>query len=73
MTTQTIEDSGLYNKKQAAKYLRICVRTLEYLIESGKITYRRSGGPEDGKIVFKKEDLDARLEPVGGPGMKRKR
>ena len=58
----------LYMMVEAADYLRISERSLRSLIAANAITYRRTGGKNKGKLCFYKEDLDAQLEPVGGPG-----
>lgn len=70
MSLPAITARVLYTVPEAAKYLRISVRSLRELIAFNLITYRRIGGIKKGRIVFLQEDLDALLEPVGGPGCK---
>lgn len=61
----------LFTVREAAEYLRTSERSMRELIAFGKVTYRRTGGKKKGRIVFTKEDLDALLEPAGGPGAKK--
>lgn len=70
MAKKATTNTGLYTVDEAANYLRISVRTMRELIFLGEITYRRTGGKKKGLIVFKLEDLEKRLEPAGGPGVK---
>ncbi len=62
-TTTTTNTQGndadvLLDKTEAAKYLRICTRTLDYLREDGKITYCQIGG----QIRFRLSDLREYVE-----------
>ena len=41
------------------------------LIAFDEITYRLTGGMENGRIGFTQEDLDTRLQPAGEPGAKK--
>ena len=70
MSTKTTPIPHLFTVREAAQYLRTSERSMRELIAFGKITYRRTGGKKKGRIVFTKEDLDALLEPAGGPGAK---
>jgi excisionase family DNA binding protein len=71
MIAKTTTISHLYTVREAAGYLRTSERSIRELIAFGKITYRRTGGKKKGRIVFRREDLDALLEPAGGPGAKK--
>jgi excisionase family DNA binding protein len=71
MKATTTPIPHLFTVREAAKYLRISERSVRELIAFGLITYRRTGGKKKGRIVFTKEDLDALLEPAGGPGAKK--
>jgi excisionase family DNA binding protein len=71
MTQPTATAQDLFTVREGAKYLHICERTMRELIAYDEITYRRTGGKKKGRIVFTKDDLDARLQPAGGPGAKK--
>ena len=70
MSLPAITARVLYTVPEAAKYLHTSERSLRELIAFNEITYRRTGGKKKGRIIFTQDDLDAQLEPVGGPGFK---
>ena len=56
---------------EAADHLGICERTMRSLVADDEVTYYRTGGKKKGKLFFYTEDLDARLQPAGGPGARK--
>ena len=59
-----------YSVVDAAEYLSLHPSSIYTMIETGRITYRRKG-PRKGTLFFLQADLDAQLEPAGGPDAKK--
>jgi len=50
------------NRKDAARYLTISVRTLDKLEQEGEIPYSKLGNGIRSRVVYQRKDLDALLE-----------
>jgi excisionase family DNA binding protein len=52
------------NRKDAARYLTISVRTLDKLEQEGEIPYSKLGNGIRSRVVYQRKDLDALLERI---------
>jgi len=57
-----LRDNGNMNRKDAARYLTISVRTLDKLEQEGEIPYSKLGNGIRSRVVYQRKDLDALLE-----------
>jgi excisionase family DNA binding protein len=49
----------LKTRDEAAKYLRVSLRTLDKLTAEKEIIAARIGGPRRGRVVYPQENIDA--------------
>jgi len=56
-----MNEEKLYDKKEAADYLKISVPGLENLMRNKKISFSKIGDPVQGRVVFTHSDLKAVL------------
>ena len=57
-----LRSNGNLTRKDAAEYLRISVRTLDKLAQSGEILFSKLGNGIRARVVYQRKELDAYLE-----------
>lgn len=62
--TERNENDGLLTKQEAATQLRVAVRTVERLINTGRLPATRIGKSPAGRIRIYQKDVTALLVPV---------
>lgn len=55
-------ENKLYKVKEAAEFLSVSPATVYGMVNNGKLKGRRVGGVQGGRIVFKKDELEACLK-----------
>ena len=52
----------IMTRAEAARYLRLSVRKLDYLAESGELRYVKLGKGKRARVLYRRKDLDEFIE-----------
>lgn len=52
----------IMSRREAAEYLRISVRKLDYLAESGELKFVKLGKGKRARVLYRRKDLDEFIE-----------